>query len=124
MAIRQGVLNLYEKEVCNFHEFHTPDVLAGLSCVVEKKNCKINFQCSCKNVIMVIYGKSDCGPCPYSHGPRSASGELIENLVKVSLDWRPLLYIYIYIYIHVVHVKHFLVTFGGKIRECLRRGQG
>ena len=24
----------------------------------------INFQCRRKNVIMVVYGKSDCGPCP------------------------------------------------------------
>ena len=29
-----------------------------------KKNCRINFQCRRKNVIMVVYGKSDCGPCP------------------------------------------------------------
>ena len=30
----------------------------------KKKNCRINFQCRRKNVIMVVYGKSDCGPCP------------------------------------------------------------
>ena len=40
----------------------------GLSFAV-KKNCKINFQCRRKNVIMVVYGKHDCGPCPIaSHG--------------------------------------------------------
>ena len=26
--------------------------------------CRINVQCRRKNVIMVVYGKSDCGPCP------------------------------------------------------------
>ena len=37
----------------------------GLSFSVNlKKNCRINFQCRRKNVIMVVYGKSDCGPCP------------------------------------------------------------
>ena len=37
----------------------------GLSFAV-KKNCRKNFQCrqERKNVIMVVYGKSDCGPCP------------------------------------------------------------
>ena len=54
---------MYEKEVCNFHEIHTPGVLVGLSFAV-KKMCNIHFQCRRKNVIMVDYGKSDCGPCP------------------------------------------------------------
>ena len=54
---------MYEKEVCNFQEFHIPGVLVGLS-FVAKKNCRINSQCRCKNVIIVVYGKSDCGPCP------------------------------------------------------------
>ena len=64
-----------EKEVCNFHEFYTPGVLVGLSFSVNlKKNCRINFQCRRKNVIMVVYGKSDCGPCPVSGAP------LVKNL--------------------------------------------
>ena len=37
----------------------------GLSFSVnKKKNCRINFQCRRKNVIMVVYGKSDRGLCP------------------------------------------------------------
>ena len=35
----------------------------GLSFAVNEKNCRINFQCRRKNVIMVVYGKS--GPCPF-----------------------------------------------------------
>ena len=65
MQGRHALKHLCEKEVCHFHEFHTPGVLVGLSFSVNlKKNCRINFQCRCKNVIMVVYGKSDCGPCP------------------------------------------------------------
>ena len=33
-------------------------------CEFKRKYCRINFQCRRKNVIMVVYGKSDCGPCP------------------------------------------------------------
>ena len=36
----------------------------GLSFSVNLKKNWINFQCRRKNVIMVVYGKSDCGPCP------------------------------------------------------------
>ena len=45
IAEMQGVMrqsNLYEKEVCHFHEFHIPCVLVGLPCAVKyKKNCRI-----------------------------------------------------------------------------------
>ena len=44
---------------------HHAGVLVGLSFSVNL-NCRINFQCRRKNVIMVVYGKSDCGPCPDS----------------------------------------------------------
>ena len=38
-----------------------------ISCEL-KKNCRIYFQCSRnKNVIMVVYGTSDCGGCPVGH---------------------------------------------------------
>ena len=42
----------------------------GLSFAVNKKNCRINFQCRRKNVIMVVYGKCDCGPRPRSPADR------------------------------------------------------
>ena len=38
--------------------------LSGSVICVNKKKCRINFQCRRKNIIMVVYGKSDCGPCP------------------------------------------------------------
>ena len=40
MAELQGCHALKQcvrKEVCHFHEFHTPGVLVGLSCAVKKK---------------------------------------------------------------------------------------
>ena len=43
---------------------HTRYLSGSVICYEVKKNCRINFQCRCKNVIMVVYGKSDCGPCP------------------------------------------------------------
>ena len=58
-ALKQYV----QKEVCNFQEFHTPGVLVGMSFVV-KTNYRINSQCRRKNVILIVNGKSDCGPCP------------------------------------------------------------
>ena len=50
------------------------------------------------------------------HGARSAYGELIGNLIKVSLGWHGATYIYIYIYIFPCDTV--LVIFGGKIVSC------
>ena len=36
----------------------------SVMCYEIKKYCRINFQCRRKNVIMVVNGKSDRGPCP------------------------------------------------------------
>ena len=43
---------------------HTRCLSGYVVCCKIKNNCKINLQCRRKNVIMVVYGKSDCGPCP------------------------------------------------------------
>ena len=43
---------------------HTRCLSGSVICCELKKNGRINFQCRRKNVIMVVYGKSDCGPCP------------------------------------------------------------
>ena len=43
---------------------HTRCLSGSVICCEVKKNCRINFQCRRKNVIMVVYVKSDCGPCP------------------------------------------------------------
>ena len=66
LAIRQDVLIFWKPvnfiaETQGCHALK--QVLVGLSRAV-KKNCRINFQCRRKNVIMVVYGKGDCGPCP------------------------------------------------------------
>ena len=84
MAIRQGVLIFWkpgnvmaEMQGCHalkqfvrkggviFTNFTNTRCLSGsVTCCELKKNCRIHFQCRRKNVIMVVYGKSDCGPCP------------------------------------------------------------
>ena len=46
-----------------------------------KKNCRINVQCRRKNVIIIVYGKSDCGPCPAAD--RSKSSALIASLPQL-----------------------------------------
>ena len=38
----------------------------GLSFAVNLKKSRINVQCRRKNVIMVVYGKCDCGQCPHA----------------------------------------------------------
>ena len=42
---------------------HTRCLSGSIICCEIKQNCRINFQCRRKNDIMVVYGKSDCGPC-------------------------------------------------------------
>ena len=62
VAVRQDVL-IFGKPGNFMAEMHGPHALKQFV-RKEKKNCRINFQCRRKNVIMVVYGKSDCGPCP------------------------------------------------------------
>ena len=49
---------------------HTRCLSGSIMCCEIKKNYSINFQRRRKNVIMVVYGKSYCGPCPVK--PRSS----------------------------------------------------
>ena len=48
---------------------HTRCLSGSVIFCVFKKKFWINFQCRRKNVIMVVYGKSDCYPCPYVNTP-------------------------------------------------------
>ena len=59
-ALRQFV----RKGGMSFSRISHTRCLSGSVMCCEKKNLKITFQCRRKNVIMVVYGKSDCGHCP------------------------------------------------------------
>ena len=51
--------------------------LSGSVMCCEIKKCRINFQCTRKNVVMVVYGKSDCGPCPCCSSGDTLSGATV-----------------------------------------------
>ena len=64
MQGRHALKQFVRKGVMSFSRILHTRCLMSLSFPVKKKNCRINFQCRRNNVIMVVYGKSYCGPCP------------------------------------------------------------